>query len=609
MRYSNNGGELYDARYYLPGWNRIDFDDSKWSGARYVDMRTELCAHAVEPTRIIDTVLPVGIAGSNPYKFDMGRNYTGWVQLNMSGLSAGDTIYIKVADDAESGQDCGQLNRYISNGAEKESFCNRFNYIAGRYITVEGLKRKPELSDITGYAIGTDLKQTGSFSCSNELFNRIYATDLWTFRVNTTEGYTSDCPHRERMGYGEETFATAWGIGLPNYESGAYYNKVVRDWTDVQESNGWFHHTAPQVNKHFGGVMWSSAGLNVSWEHYLQFGDRKILETIYPAAVRWLDFLHRNTKADGLLACYGEHWGFFLGDWAAPGQRSEGGDSPQAIYFNNCTYAMNLETDIEIAKVLGHSAAAALYAGRLEALKAHIHKAFFKTDSCIYSDGNQVQLAFALITGITPEDKIQAVKAHLANALAKPNAYFDMGSSGLPVLLRYLTQHPGTGKLAAAILAKTTEPGYGYFLRRGETTWPEYWNIDVQSRMHTCYTGIAGWLTKSLCGIHPDSQSPGFRRFVIQPVIVPEVSFAESAVESPYGRIESRWERQGGRTELSVTVPPNSVATVYIPARSADRITESGVNIGKSEEITLQGTAGGYVMVEVGAGKYKFQSK
>jgi len=47
--------------------------------------------------------------------------------------------------------------------------------------------------------------------------------------ANTTEGFTADCPHRERMGYGEVAFATAWGIGLPNFQSGAFYAKYVRD--------------------------------------------------------------------------------------------------------------------------------------------------------------------------------------------------------------------------------------------------------------------------------------------------------------------------------------------------------------------------------------------
>ena len=135
------------------------------------------------------------------------------------------------------------------------------------------------------------------------MFNRIYETDLWTYRANTVEGYTSDCPHRERLGYGEENFATAWGCGIPNYDAGAFYTKVVRDWCDVQQANGWINHTAPQINMHYGGTMWSSAPLNISWEFYKNYGDKRILAESYATDKVWLDYLASNV-ADGILQPY-----------------------------------------------------------------------------------------------------------------------------------------------------------------------------------------------------------------------------------------------------------------------------------------------------------------
>ncbi|MDR1268235.1 MAG: family 78 glycoside hydrolase catalytic domain, partial [Planctomycetaceae bacterium] len=136
-------------------------------------------------------------------------------------------------------------------------------------------KQPPRLEDCTAYAVSTDLKRTGHFKSSNELFNKIYETDIWTFFANTQEGYTSDCPHRERCGYGEVATACSWGLGLPNLDAGAYYRKVVRDWIDVQTDDGWGRHTAPQPNDvHYGGAMWSSAGMNVAQHHYQHYGDK-----------------------------------------------------------------------------------------------------------------------------------------------------------------------------------------------------------------------------------------------------------------------------------------------------------------------------------------------
>ena len=166
----------------------------------------------------------------------------------MKNQSAGDVVTIQVSDNPDTVQAFGQKSIYVCKGGPSETFQNRFNYAAGRYLTISGLKNKPELADIEGHVVGTDLNRVGHFSCSSDLFNQIYETDLRTYRANTVEGYTSDCPHRERLGYGEENFATAWGCGIPNYDAGAFYTKVVRDWCDVQQANGWINHTAPQIN-------------------------------------------------------------------------------------------------------------------------------------------------------------------------------------------------------------------------------------------------------------------------------------------------------------------------------------------------------------------------
>jgi alpha-L-rhamnosidase len=345
--------------------------------------------------------------------------------------------------------------------------------------------------------------------------------------------------------------------------------------------------------------------VNIAREHYLTFGDIRVLEMIYPSIKKWLEFLNTHSP-DGLLQNHDSDRGKFLGDWAAPGGRKEWGDSPEAQYFNNCVYVMNLETIIDMAKALGYSEDTVLYDKRLQALRVRIHKTFFKPDSIIYSNGNQVQMAFALSTGITPKNLIPEVTANFKKEF-EAKSYFDMGSSGLPVLLRYLVDHPENASLTAHHLNQKTQPSYGYFLERGETTWPEYWSVDVDSKIHTCYTGIASWFVKSLCGIQPDKENPGYKSFIIHPAIISEVNFAEASVESPYGTISSRWERKGNQVDLSVTVPPNSTATVYIPANRAKKITEGGSPISRVKGITLKEKADDYTIVSVEAGKYTFK--
>ncbi len=608
FKWGDMGGERIDARRHIENWNQPGFDDSGWASAKEASFDVELSAQMMEPTRVIETLPAKSVTRQGgAYRVDMGKNFTGWLEIRMRGLTAGDEVMIQAANREGQAEDFNQRSFFVSAGGKDEVFRHRFNYMAGRYVTLTGLKSEPRPEDITGRALGTGLRRTGAFSSSNNLLNRIYEADLWTWRANLTEGYTMDCPHRERLGYGEVAFACAWGIAFPNYDSGAMYAKHVRDWSDVQEENGWIHHTAPQINRHYGGPMWSSAGLNIAWSFYQHHGDRRILEATYPSSRRWLEFLHSKVS-DGLLRAYDKHWGKFLGDWAAPGGRKERGDSPEAEYFNNCVYAMNLADFIAIAEILGHHDDAALYRTRLYALRERVHEAYYQPDKQTYSNGTQVQLAFALLAGITPDGLRPPIADRLQREL-REKPYLDMGSSGLPVLFKHLIEEAGDNKVLFDHLTSTEEPSYGHFLERGETTWPEYWNVDVPSRIHTCYTGVSSWFTKSLAGIRPDPEHPGFQSFLIQPVIAGDLTFAEGQTESPYGTIRSRWEKDGGRFMLEVTIPPNSQATVRLPAAGPSAVTESGKALADADGVTTLRSNAGHVVLRVEAGSYHFESK
>lgn len=607
IKYRDHGGEIIDARQYIKGWNLPEFNDSTWVFAEETTLKAKLSSQMMEPTRIIETIPAKKVSGNDTYFFDLGKNFTGWVEIKMRGQQIGDIVKIKVADDAKTGQDFGQLNEYICRGDKEEIFRNRFNYIAGRYVTIEGLREKPELSDVKGLVLATDIEQVGHFTSSKELFNKIYEADLWTYRANTVEGFTMDCPHRERLGYGEVAFATSWGIGMPNYKSGALYMKHVRDWADVQKENGWFYHTAPQINHHFGGPMWSSAGINIALAYYQIYGDKQIFDRIYPAAIRWLAYLNENVEKE-LLVNYAGHKGKFLGDWAAPKQRKEWGDTAEAAYFNNCVYAMNLADVVRMARILGKEKEATLYEKRLETLRKAIHQRFFDSETNNYSNGTQVQQAFALMTGVVPENVKGKVFENIDKELKLENAYLDMGSSGLPVLFKYIIEESGRSNLFYNALSSKVQPSYGYFIERGENTWPEYWNVDVPSRIHTCYTGVASWMTKSLAGIRPDPLVPGFQSFIIQPTPVGDVSFAEAITESLYGEISSRWELDDHQFSLNVTIPPNSRATIYIPTSNLKSVTEDKKPIRKITGVTFLCFEKGKAVLMVESGTYKFKS-
>jgi alpha-L-rhamnosidase len=616
--YKDHGGEQIDARQYNPDWNAPAFDDRQWVSPKTVSINPILSAQMIEPSRLLGTIDAQSVSGSGPYTVVLAKNFSGWISITMKNQAAGDVVTIQVSDNPATVQAFGQKSIYICKGGPSETFQNRFNYTGGRYLTITGLKNKPELADIVGHIVGTDLNRVGQFSCSSGLFNQIYETDLWTYRVNTVEGYTSDCPHRERLGYGEEQFATAWGCGIPNYDAGAFYTNIVRDWCDVQQTNGWINHTAPQINTHYGGTMWSSAPLNIGWEFYKNYGDKRVLADSYATDKAWLDYLASNVS-DGILQPYNKTYnkagaGNFLGDWAEPYgdadplKGKEFGDTPEALLFNNCVYAMDLRTFVEIANLLGKTEDAAIYDQRLRALKAKIHAHFFNPAENTYIDSRQIHLAFPMFAGITPDDLKPKVFANFEKEILQTRPYLDMGSSGLPVLLKFLIEDVERNDILFDHLSKTTEPGYGFFLSRGETAWPEYWDDTKPSRMHTCYTGIAAWFIKGLGGIREDPDQFGYQAFLIKPAMVGNLTFAEAKTESLYGPIISRWEKKERKIWLNVTIPVNSSATVFVPAADINSITESGTPVTRAPGVTFLRQADGCAIFHVQSGMYQFIS-
>jgi len=602
------GGELIDARRHIADWNKASYDDTAWANASVYEKSLILSAEMMEPDRKVETIRPVSITEEDGlYTVDMGANFTGWLEVNLRNGKAGETVKFMTANQAGKTVEFKQESHYIHDAGGTGTFSHRFNYMAGRWITIEGLSYKPELQDIKCYIVTNDRKRTGHFECSNQLFNRIYETDLRTYIANTVNGVLMDCPHRERYGYGEIALACSWGCGMPNYESAPFYTKNIRDWFDVQREDGFVNTIAPQVYKGAGGTLWSSAPVTMTWEFYRAYGDRRQLEQAYQPMKKWLDYLNKYVSDDGVLTAYASA-SRFLGDWATP-HGSEYGNIPAAKLFNNCVYAYDLDVFVRAAGILGRSQDVKTYSARLAELRKNAHKHFFNEQAKEYIDGRQLSLVFPLYTGITPDHEKEAVFANFVDEITNHKPYLDTGSPGLPILLKYIIEDVERPDLLYHCLVRTEQPGYGYFLSKGQTTWPEYWQIEGHaSRIHTCYTSIAGYFTKGIGGIRPDPAAYGMKSFIIKPNLVGDLTYAKTTSCSLYGPIVSNWSRSGNTATFHVEVPPNTMATVYIPAGDVNDVLETGQPAARADGVTYLDKDGVYVVFSVDSGEYRFSS-
>lgn len=598
------GGEIIDMRRAIASWNAADYDDSSWENASIYDREITISPAMIEPDRKTETIIPISITGENPYVVDMGTNYTGWFEINLRNGTSGQTVKFKTANRPGKTVDFDQESHFIYNSSGSGTFCHRFNYMAGRWVQIEGLSYKPALSDIKGYIVTNDRKRLGQFECSNTLFNDIYETDIRTYVANSVNGVVMDCPHRERYGYGEVAFACSWGIGFPNFESGAFYTKNLRDWRDAQSANGFINTLAPQTFNGWGGTLWSSAPITLSWEFYRACGDKRILRDNYPAMKKWLDYLH-GAVSDGVLGVYADE-NHFLGDWATPHGNERG--TIEAKFFNNCVYAYDLDVFVKIAEILGKSDDIVTYSARLQSLRSNVHKTYYDSTGKTYLDGRQLRLAFPLYVGITPDSERDAVFAAFVNEITNKRPYLDTGSSGIPILLKYLIEDIQRCDLIYHCLTRTEFPSYGYFLANGETTWPEFWDNKRASRIHTCYTSIAGYFIKGIGGILPDPEQYGMKQFIIRPQLVGDLTYARTTSGSYYGQIISNWSRSGKAGMFHVEIPANTQAKVYIPAKRVGDVRESGIPVSAAPGVTYLRMDGIYAVFQVESGMYDFSS-
>ncbi len=621
--FMNYGGELYDANREIPGWAAPGLSLADWRPAVVFAPALKVSAERSEPNRILTEVPAVAVAeaAQGTYRFDMGRNFAGWVEFRVSGRP-GDRIDLEFSERAETPVTHRIRSAYVIGPSGSGIFRNRFNYGVGRWITVRGLRAPPALGDIRGWLVRSGYARASAFECSDALLNRIYATTLWTIENLSLGGYMVDCPHRERMGYGGDAHATT-ATALMNFRTEAFYTKWAEDWRDVQSTgrkagagtiSGWtgpgerdagdLPYTAPTYWGG-GGPVWSGYCVHLPWELYGHTGDLQILDQSFGTIQRWLAFLE--TKASGdLLRRWGGEWDF-LGDWLWPGATGMNNDSRETLFFNNCYWIYNLSAASQIARLLGKEGQAVAWERRADAVRQAVNREFFDAPACSYVDGREAYLAIALLAGVPPPGALPGVWRRLeSEILVTRRGHIDAGITGGALLFKTLIE-AHRSDLLFAMVDQPDYPGWGDLLKRGETTFGESWD-GHDSLLHSSYLYAGAWFINGVLGIEPAPGGGGFRRFCIRPGPLdrPTLTWARGHYDSLQGRIEVAWRRKGDTFELDATVPPNTSAAVYLPKGSPGSLREGGRPPAAAAGVQSVAFDGQSTMVSVGSGTYHF---
>jgi hypothetical protein len=614
------GGELVEAEKEIANWSAADYDDSAWRAAAIHHPPTPvIAAQMMEPNRMLDEV---HLAAVQPidggYLLDMGRAYTGWFQLALpDDVKPGTKVTMEFADKRlanGSYQTYGQQNVYVARGGGGERFRNRFNYVAFRYALVKGLPRPPKPEEVKGWLVTTDYEPSSTFTCDHPLLNQVHNMMCWTYRCLSLGGYTVDCPHRERLGYGGDS-GTSMEMGMLNFRTGPFYAKWAADWRDAQNPQGDVPYTVPFSQEAGGGPVWSGFCITMPWQIYLTYGDRRPLELGWPVMKKWLAFIETK-MGDGILQPYvglgcagGPEWNF-LGDWVPPGRKQgqDRVDDRSTLFFNNCYLVYCLQLAGKIGHVLGDDTQAAIYETRAKELAARLHKRFLNADGATYANGEQTYLALPLLFGITPKDAAPKVLAALERDIrVTRKGHLNTGMHGNYFMAKYLIDER-RNDLLMLMHSKEDFPSFGHMIRNGATTIWEEWDGD-NSQIHNTMISVGLWFFEGLAGIRYDERAPGFKHFFAAPGIESGLKRVDASLTTGYGKIASAWRVEGSTLTWDLTVPPNTTAAVTIPAASLGAVREGGQPVASQPGISRPTVAKGLFRCEVASGTYRFTSQ
>ena len=616
-------GEDYDARLEAAGWDKPGFRAETWSPPQVVDAPAGvLAAQMAEPIRVTETLKPRSVKSPRPgvYVYDMGQNMVGWCRLKVRG-AAGTTVQLRHAETLNADgtlytanlRSAKATDHYTLKGTGTEFYEPRFTYHGFRYVEITGFPGTPDLSVIEGRVVHDDLPRAGGFACSNELLNQIASNIRWGIRGNYRSIIT-DCPQRdERQAWLGDRAAECLGE-TSLFNIAPIYGKWLEDIADGQHPDGRLSDVTPAYWPFYNNnITWPSLAVIVPGMLYDEYGDLRALQRNYPMMKKWMHLMGGTVK-DGITGADN------YGDWCAPPETQQlihtkdPARKTDGSVLATSYHCHNLRLMARYATILGQTEDDRAFAQEADKIQAAFNRRFYKNAQAQYDNGSQTSSILPLVFDMVPADQRARVFGQLVDKIThKTPGMIGTGLIGGQWLMRTLSDN-GRPDLAYAIATRTEYPSWGYMVKQGATTIWELWNGNtadpaMNSGNHVMLVGdLYIWMNRYLAGIRSDPARPGYKHIVIRPVIPGDLKFVRAWRDSPYGRIVSNWQRDGGKLTMEIAIPANTTATVFVPARDAAAVTESGLPAAQAKCVKFLRMESGAAVYEVGSGCYRFYS-
>ncbi len=383
-----------------------------------------------------------------------------------------------------------QRDAYVCGGTACDRFSPPFTWHIFRYAEIRGAKRLLEGDDATRtvrsmLSLEEKALPASTFKTGNADLAAIHEMCRRTFQANLIGGVQSDCPGRERLGYGGDIVSTYEAYML-NWDMRAIYLKILQDFADEAADDGWLTETAPYVGiavKGEGGrsgpVSWALAVPELIDGLLRHYNETKALD-FYPVCTRYIRQLAAR-HPDGLIPqCIGDHEAL---------QRAPDGVTATAHWYRFVSLTAGF------AKRLGRLDDATEFAALAAKIKAAFAAKYVKDG--VVANGTQSAQAIGLYLGLVPQGQVAAAERCLVAAIEEKGYGPTTGIFSTRYMLMYLSEH-GRVDVARKIVLHKGFPGWLYMLERDATTLWETWkeSDNIYSNCHPMFGSVDEWILR-----------------------------------------------------------------------------------------------------------------
>ena len=468
----------------------------------------------------------------------------------------------------------------------------QFTYHGFRYVRVTGVK-KEQLKKATALVIGTPLKKTGSFSCSDERLNALQHAIEWS-TVSNMFSIPTDCPQREKLGWtGDIQVYTK--TGCFNYDLYNFLQAWLANVRAEQTTEGEIPVVVPNLPKQDrtqrvmsgsnSSAAWGDACVLVPWYLYETYGDIAVLSDNFEMMTNWLSYIKESaakepegydnfTEEQKARNPYLWTKQYHFGDWLIPSLRAladgvERGTKETAAVVGSCFYAITVSCYIKVCRALGKMETAAEYQTLLGRIKQAVREEFVAEDGTVGGSKLQGLYVMVLKADVAEGALKQKVLNKLVGLIEANGDRLDTGFASVSYLLDELYDND-RADVAYKLLFQEKAPSWLYMIKNGATTMWENWlavkedgTVTDSSYNHYAFGCVGDFIYRHIGGIR--KKEAGYRRILFAPDFNCGLTESDCSVETPYGTTALHWKKNAeGAYEIAGMVPVGVEAEIQI---------------------------------------------